>query len=81
MAKTIDELWAFCAIDPTDGNEGIVGAQLDGSWFPLVGADLVRVASYRAVARRIGESTQSKIILKRFSTMTVEEVIYAHPTT
>ena len=56
----IEELFAFCA-EEAPGDEGVCGWQLDdGSWMPLVGADMKRVESLRPLAKIIAKSTNKK---------------------
>jgi hypothetical protein len=43
----INQLFAFVIVD-VDGTEGVVGVQVGGEWFPLMGADMARVDSWRS---------------------------------
>jgi hypothetical protein len=68
----INEIYAFCSIDK-DGNEGVVGMQIAGSWMPFVCADVARVDSLRPHAVKIAKASNMKIRLKKFSTVEVVE--------
>lgn len=53
----ITEIYAFISKDK-NGNEGIMGVkQIDGSWMPLIGADIERVESLVPVADKIKQLT------------------------
>jgi len=72
----IGSIYAFLAIDPKDGDEGVCAFQTsDGAWFPLVAADEARLASLRPIAMRIGAASGTRIILARFSTRTDLEIV------
>lgn len=73
--KTIDEVWAFCAIDPADGTEGLISMQTAEGHLPFVCADRERVEQMWPLARRIAQQTGRRVLLKRFATMTVEGTI------
>ena len=47
----ITELWAWVAIDPNDGDEGVVADYVGGMWYPMIGADEERVKSMEKKAR------------------------------
>jgi hypothetical protein len=74
----IDELWAFVAIDPTDGNEGIPAiAAPDGSNMatPLVVADEARLRSLRPKAIELANEYGVTVHLRRFTQRTDVETI------
>lgn len=73
MTTTIDEVWAFCAIDPEDNTEGLISMQTPEGHLPFVCADRLRVEQMRPLARRIAHQAGRRVLLKRFTTMTVEE--------
>jgi hypothetical protein len=58
----IEQMYAFVTIDK-DGDEGII----DGSWMPLVGADMARVEKLRPIARNIARADGREVRLIRFS--------------
>lgn len=68
----IDQLFAFTCVD-VDGTEGVVGVLTGDGWVPLVGANMIRVNQLRPEAQRIANETRRKVLVKRFSTMTVLE--------
>lgn len=70
----IDEMYAFCA-EESPGDEGIIGMYSQGSWVPLVGADMARVVSLNEVAIEIGKETGTTITLKKFKLVS-EDTIY-----
>lgn len=76
----IKELWAFVAIDPEDGDEGVVGAELTpGMFMPFVAADGTRLEQLRDLARGIGRARNVTVKLIKLSTREDLEVIYAPP--
>jgi hypothetical protein len=70
----ITHLFAWVATAP-DGGESLVGAALSeaGGVTLLIGADLKRVESYRALAAACAITTGYAVSLKRFSAVTVVE--------
>ncbi|MFA6972511.1 MAG: hypothetical protein WC208_14095 [Gallionella sp.] len=66
MDKIINEIFAFVATE-TDGSEGIIGMNLDGQWFPLVGANMARVNSLYPVAKEIQLRTGRPFRVLKFS--------------
>ena len=76
MPNQILNVWTFSTVDPTDGNEGLIGFKTpDGQWHPLVAADPARVASLRDVAVGLVKDLNIVVTVKHFSAMTVVEVI------
>lgn len=74
--KRIEQLYAFVALDPADGTEGVTGFRLpSGMMMPMVAADAVRVASLREHAREIARLSGTTITLCRFEVRTELEVI------
>jgi hypothetical protein len=72
---SIDELWVFISKDK-DGNEGVCGAPIGGTFMPLVAADPARVDSLRRVAQMIVDNSEGhEIILRKFSNSEDQEVI------
>lgn len=64
----IKTIHAFIAVDPDDGDEGVVGQLMwDGTWMPLVCADERRLEALRPVAQAIAYRTETEIKLVRFS--------------
>jgi hypothetical protein len=74
MAITIDELYAFVAVDD-DGNEGIAAFLKDGVWYPMVGADMERIDDLRPRAKKVAELGGVLIKLCKFSARDEVEVI------
>jgi hypothetical protein len=64
----VDEMYAYLAIDPDDNCEGIVGASINGTMMALVGADKRRMLSYVHIAAEIGQASNIRIELVKFST-------------
>jgi hypothetical protein len=63
----IDTLYAFIMRDE-DGTEGIVGKLMhNGTWMPLVGADLDRVSSLEPIAQETADATGKCVTLAHFS--------------
>jgi len=52
----ITELYAFVSIGSDPDDEGIMAFQTDdGTWMPMVGADMTRVNELKPMADRISE--------------------------
>lgn len=65
-SKKITEMFAF-TMDDGKGNEGIMGiSAADGSWLPLVGADMARVNSLRPLADDISKHIKRKYRIMHF---------------
>ncbi len=75
MNLPVKELWAYLAVDPDDGDEGIVAAWVNGSWTPLVGADRQRMESLRELATTYAKEARRVFRLVRFDQRTVVDVI------
>lgn len=72
----IDEMWAWVAFDPEDGNEGIPAfAAAGGLMLPMVGADWDMVRSLRSLAQDAANLSGRPITLRRFSQMTVVDTL------
>lgn len=66
----IKDIWAFVAVDPKDGDEGICSFQMfdgDVHW-PLVAADQTRVEQWRPIAQGIAKQAGVEVKLVRFTT-------------
>ena len=64
----ITRLYAFIAIDPEDGDEGVLGfLSPDGQWMPMIGADMERVASLKPMAEEISKATGVKYEIRYFT--------------
>lgn len=66
----ITKLWAFIAVDPNDGDEGLPAMNVKGQWIPMVAADEKRIESLRELAAEMAKSSGSKIRLVRFDNAT-----------
>lgn len=73
----IEEMFAFVAEDSGPGDEGVIAANLGGTWMPLVSANLARIESLRETAVQIGRLTGKRIRLLRFSHRVEVETIYS----
>jgi hypothetical protein len=72
----IEEMFAFVAEDTGPDDEGIVAfLSSEGTWMPLVGADLARVNSLRAHAQTMATMLGKPVKLLRFTGRIDEEVI------
>ncbi len=68
MTLRIDHMFAFVQTDPTDDTEGITGFLApDGTWMPMVGADLERVEQLMPIAQGIASATGREIKVLKFS--------------
>jgi hypothetical protein len=64
--QTIDSVYAWVVVEP-DGGEGVASAQIGNTHWPLVGADIDRVKSLRALAEAVRRQTGWPVRLVRFS--------------
>lgn len=73
----IDGIWAWVAVDPDDGDEGVIGmyAGDDLGWLPLIAADRVRLDEMRPIAAAHALATRRPVTLVRFDVRTELEVI------
>ena len=63
----ITEMFAFVAEGKGPDDEGVMGFRSDdGQWFPMVGADLARVASLRPIADEIARAMHKPYRVLRF---------------
>jgi hypothetical protein len=68
MGFRIETLTAYVAVDPKDGDEGIIGHALsEGTMMPLIGADAKRIEDLRPYAEQVAAATGQQIKLVRFS--------------
>ena len=73
--RRVEFIWAFLAVDPTDGNEGVVGALTPQGWRPLIGGDTERMEVLRSMAQEVGRQHQAPIRLVRFELRRDVEVL------
>jgi hypothetical protein len=72
----IDEIFAFVVLDAGDGNEGVIGFRTaDGTWMPMLGADMKRIDSLRPLAQSIADRSGVTVSLRRFSARTDLETL------
>lgn len=72
----IDKIFAFIAHEkgkPDD--EGIVGVNLAGEYWPLVAGDSARVEILRPIAEKIAQVSGKKLVLAEFKNRVDKEVI------
>jgi hypothetical protein len=67
MGKVINELYAFVSVDPEDDDEGVIAFQTDDGWMPMIGADMERVESLKAIADQMVEELGIKYEIRYFS--------------
>jgi hypothetical protein len=79
MPTSIQELWAWVAVDKDDGCEGVVAYRIGDYWVPLMGADRERMESMRDLAVAASRHSQQTIRLLRFTTRTDVETIEREP--
>jgi len=77
---TITKVTAFVAIDPKDGDEGVMAFRTaDGGWMPLVCADEARIQSMLPIAEEISANTGQTYKILQFSTREdVTDQVKAH---
>jgi hypothetical protein len=68
MAKQIDEIWCFTAMDAS--GEGVPAVTIGGVAYPLFGADLERVKSLAQIAKGVQEQSGKRLRLFKFSKKT-----------
>jgi len=64
----ITTLTAFVAIDPENGDEGVMGFKTNNGWIPLVCADEARIKQMLPIAEQISSETGTKYRILQFST-------------
>lgn len=62
----IVKITAFVAVDPKDGDEGIIGAQIGDTAYPLISADEKRAAQYYPIAKSICERGNKELKVLQF---------------
>lgn len=63
----IDEVFAFISVDE-NGDEGVIAVKgHDGSYLPLIGADMERIDSLRHIAAHTGEANNMTVKLIKLS--------------
>ena len=63
----ITKVTAFVAIDPKDGDEGVMAFLSDGGWMPLICADEARIESMVPIAEDISARTGKQYQIIQFS--------------
>jgi hypothetical protein len=61
----ITELYTY-AVDDGDGDEGIPAVLLEGSWWPLLGANMERVKTMREHVAFVAQLSAKKMTFKKF---------------
>ena len=61
----INQVFAFVIVDE-DGTEGVVAVLRDGVWMPLMGADMSRVESLKALVRDAPQCRGKRVTILRF---------------
>ncbi len=75
MSFRIQTVWAWLAIDPDDGDEGVMAFLQHGRWTPAIGADETRLKKLRPRVIEALAQTGLTARLARFDLRTdVEEV-------
>jgi hypothetical protein len=72
--KTIDELWAFVALDD-DGDEGVCAVLMGGTWIQLIAADEHRRDQFVEHARRLAKVSGQTIEVRHLLVSHTELVI------
>lgn len=67
MRLTIDSMFAFVSIDSRDNSEGIIATQIGNLQWPLVGADMNRIDSYRDLALQVALASGDPVEIIRFT--------------
>lgn len=74
----IEHIHAFIAEDRGPGDEGVTAFKGPHGWMPMVGADVARVESLRAIAREMARNGK-RIRLVKFSVREEVEVFEPPP--
>jgi len=61
----VTELFAFIA-EEEPGEEGVMGVMVNGTWTPLIGADMNRIHSLKPIADQISEASRLPYKLLHF---------------
>lgn len=64
---TIDSIYAFVSVDPTDNNEGVIAFQSEKGPMPMIAADPDRLSSLRPIASMMASRSGIKVRLLKFS--------------
>jgi len=64
---SIDQMYAFIQLDPTDNTEGVIAYLTGTGWMPMVGADMARIKYLRPFAQEVANSTGNPVKLIRFT--------------
>lgn len=68
--EKIDTLWAVLSVDDT-GNEGMVAANIAGTWFPIVWCYEKNTEKMLKFAAEVKANTNKKLRLVKFSSKEV----------
>lgn len=63
----ITKVTAFVAIDPNDGDEGVIGFKTDNGWLPLICADEDRIKQMFPIAEKLRTDTGQDYSIIQFS--------------
>lgn len=63
----ITKVTAFVAIDPKDGDEGVIGFLSDSGWMPLVCADEARIQQMLPIAEELKATSGKDYRIIQFS--------------
>lgn len=74
MSK-IKSMYAFISEDTGPNDEGVIAQKFGGVWMPLVGADMKRVESLKALALLAAKQSGKKVTLVQFTNRVELEVI------
>jgi hypothetical protein len=71
----INSIWAFVALDPDDGNEGIIGMSTPAGMMPMIASDKVRLDELTPIAEHVAAVSGRDVKLVKFSRREVLRVI------
>jgi hypothetical protein len=65
----MEHIWAFLSVDPADGNEGVIAANMGPgrSMVPLIASDKVRLDELLVYARRLALENNIRIRVVKFT--------------
>jgi hypothetical protein len=65
--EKIEKIFMFVIENPVNKEEGIIAANMDGSWIPFVGSDLARVNKLIPLANEIAQQANETYKILYFS--------------
>lgn len=75
MNFRIATMWAYVAVDPVDGDEGLCAVNVAGTWIPLCAADVKRLEALRPHVVQLARDSHREIrLIKLVNRIDVETI-------